>query len=367
MKGDKSTMNHNDNRGGLKIQVEKKLFEFKLGNLLRLVGIIIISIICGALAAGYITSVYVSEIEETIIISQEDKQITDGIQKVLKSIVTVSNSEEAINKPSDINNTSGIIINEKGYIITNYSKINNYDKIYIKITDVAMEPIEAYLIGKNEDKDMALVKIDMEGLNAIKFASSKDINIGQIAYAIGKVYTIGDSGMVTVGRITSQYEGINGKHNMLLQTDAIVNEDNSGGALCDINGKLLGMLSDKISKEKAKNNLYYAVNIDEIQEFYNDIIKRLNVMGIEEKTVVIGDEKWLKGVYINSVNANGMAEKAGLKPTDIIVELDGQKINYIEDIFLIIENKKQGESIKGTILREGKEKEIELVITKDNN
>ena len=92
---------------------------------MRLVGIIIISIICGALAAGYITSVYVSEIEETIIISQEDKQITDGIQKVLKSIVTVSNSEEAINKPSDINNTSGIIINEKGYIITNYSKINN--------------------------------------------------------------------------------------------------------------------------------------------------------------------------------------------------------------------------------------------------
>ena len=87
MKGDKSTMNNNDNRGGLKIQVEKKLFEFKLGNLLRLVGIIIISIICGALAAGYITSVYVSEIEETIIISQEDKQITDGIQKVLKSIV----------------------------------------------------------------------------------------------------------------------------------------------------------------------------------------------------------------------------------------------------------------------------------------
>ena len=275
---------------------------------------------------------------------------------------------------------SGIIISEDGYILTNNHVISGADKITVYVNSgeegAEEQTYEATLVGSSENNDIAVLKIDAEGLNAATFGDSDQLEVGELAVAIGnpmgKVH-----GSVTAGIISAveQELTIDDVTINAIQTDAAINPGNSGGALFDSYGNVIGVVYAKSSSVSIEG-IGYAIPVNNIKELVEQMINDPDsvkdqtkgsqiMLGITIQNITEDMSKQYSmpvGVYITEVSTMSAAERAGLQKGDIIVGFAGEDVKTADELNALKAKQTPGDTVAVKIYRNGKEMTLDLVI-----
>ncbi|CAM2815235.1 Do family serine endopeptidase [Vibrio rarus] len=267
---------------------------------------------------------------------------------------------------------SGVIIDsEKGHIITNYHVINGADSIKVQLSDG--REFDAELVGGDKMSDIALLKLKKKakGLTQMEFADSDKLRVGDFTVAIGNPFGLGKtvtSGIVSaLGRSGLNLENFEN----FIQTDAAINSGNSGGALVDLNGKLIGINTAILGPNGGNVGIGFAIPSNMIHNLTEQIInygevKRgmLGVQGGEitaELAQALGYES-SRGAFVNQVLPDSAADKAGLQAGDVIVSLNGKKISTFSELRAKVATLGAGKKIKIGVIRDGKNKQFDVTL-----
>lgn len=273
---------------------------------------------------------------------------------------------------------SGFIISEDGYILTNDHVAGNATKISVTLT--TGETVEAKLIGADPNTDVALLKIDKDGLPAVTFGNSDNVIIGEWVIALGNpfgLFEINDKPTVTVGVLSASGMKVNadGKrvYKDMLQTDAAINSGNSGGPLINALGEVIGMntiIYTGSSYSSGSIGIGFAISINRVKKIMEELkengkISRdfnpgFRIQGIDEQIAKYYNLKDKYGVIVTQVVKNGSADNAGLKPEDIILSANGEKIRNEQDLVMVVNDMRKGDILKMEIVRSGDKKNIEM-------
>lgn len=275
---------------------------------------------------------------------------------------------------------SGFIISEDGYILTNDHVAGNATKISVTLTTGETEKAE--LVGSDPVTDIALLRIDKRNLPYVSFANSDNAIIGEWVIALGNpfgLFEINDKPTVTVGVVSALNMKVNadGKrvYKDMIQTDASINSGNSGGPLIDVEGNVIGMntiiytggqfsqgsigVGFAISANRVANILKELKSKGKIDRGFN---VGFRIQGIDEQIANYLGLKNKNGVIVTQVQKGSVADKAGLKPEDVITFANGQQIRSEQDIILEVNDMKKGDILKLEILRNGEKKNIEITL-----
>lgn len=289
----------------------------------------------------------------------------DIIDMVSPSLVTISDKNEKLLKSRHFsNNITGVVIDDKGNIITNYSVIKNFKDILVKLPSDNSEIFQGEIVIKNEHIDLAIINIKYLGeLKPIKFADTYDTKEGEGIVVLSN--SIGDSyiGNISPGVVTSTNERVvtKNKEFPLIQINAPIVKSNTGGAICNSDGELVGVASLAITQSNANQGFYYGISIEEIKNVITSTNALKNTLGIVEGGV-LGDREEFKGFYVEELDRQGNAFKAGIKPTDIILTIDNYDVMTLEDIRVILREKKSGDIVKCKVLSNGEIKDVQIKI-----
>ena len=267
---------------------------------------------------------------------------------------------------------SGVIIDSRGFLLTNYHVIANADRIFIILAD-GRQAVAA-LVGVDRETDLAVLKIDLPNLTAIEIGDPLNAQVGDIALTIGNPFGIGQTVSQGIISATGRYGlGLNTYENYL-QTDAAINKGNSGGALIDIEGRLLGINTAIIDQSKVVANgisIGFAIPANMAVDIMEEIIQTGSVsrgwLGIGASPI---DHSIIRayplvdtrGIYITEIHPNGPADRAGLMLRDIITHINRQRIGSGRDGVNLIGQAKPGDSVEITILRDGKRMSVTAVV-----
>lgn len=265
---------------------------------------------------------------------------------------------------------SGVIIREDGYIVTNNHVIDGATKIEVTLNSNQTYP--AKLVGTDPATDVALLKIEASGLPTIPFGDSDKLRLGEWVIAIGSPYDLRSTitaGIVSAkGRSMPNYTG-EFKIESFIQTDAAVNPGNSGGALVDKSGNLVGINTAIISQTGSYTGYSFAVPANIVKKIVYDLmdfgsVKRA-VLGITMQPIddKIADElklSSLNGVYIVEVSKSGAADKAGIKAGDVLVAIDSVKITNSASVQETVSRFSPGDKAVVTVIRDGKELKFDV-------
>lgn len=268
---------------------------------------------------------------------------------------------------------SGVIISDDGYIVTNNHVVANGEKIEITLNN--NEKFEAKVIGTDPSTDLALVKIESKGLPYIPYGNSDDVKIGQWVLAVGNPMELNST--VTAGIVSAKARNINiiqggtAPIESFIQTDAAVNPGNSGGALVNTRGELVGINTAIASNTGSYSGYSFAVPVNIVRKVVNDFMEYGNVqrafLGIVSKEINadLAKEKNLdevKGVYIQGTSEDGGAAEAGLKPGDVVLKIDGREINSTATLLETVGSHRPGDKVKVDYLRNGDLKETMVTL-----
>lgn len=348
---------NNNNNSDMRIKIKRRYRYFKMRNIVMIICLITISLMSGAIGAEFIVDRYLknSVLSNSTADSKsnlDSNQYSDVLSKVSKSLVTVSDSPESLQKFQYNNsNFTGVIVDGRGYILTNYSQIESLQKVYVKLSSQGSPVLEASVIGKDENADMAVLKIDYNNLEPIEIQKNSNVKIGENILVVGNTGGKGYPTICTSGIITSisDKQLIGGTSYVFLQTNAIINELNTGGPICNFDGKLVGFASKSLSNKYNIENLYYGVSAINVSNITNNVIGLKSVLGITGKEVEIDSS--IVGLYVESVIQDGYAANAGIKSGDILIRIDDKVIKNNNDVYEAIKNKKLGDSAICVILR----------------
>jgi len=263
---------------------------------------------------------------------------------------------------------SGIVISEDGYILTNNHVVEQASKIIV--TFEGNQEYQAEVIGTDPETDVALIKIDVEGLPYAHFGDSDRLRIAEQVMAIGNPFGLGQT--VTMGIVSALGRSIGLiDYEDLIQTDATINPGNSGGALINMNGEVVGMNAAILSRSGGSQGIGFAIP----SNMANRVVKSLREHGKVERawlgvTIQPVDQNMAdyygqdkpRGVLISTVNEDTPAEKAGLREQDIILSVDGEEVNTVSRLRNIISLSPIGEAVELQIIRNGKEKQIMVTL-----
>lgn len=266
---------------------------------------------------------------------------------------------------------SGVIISEDGYIVTNNHVIDNASQLEVTLNN--NKSYKAKLIGTDSSMDIALIKIDTdEKLPYIVFGDSENLKVGEWVLAVGNPYNL--TSTVTAGIVSAKARDLSNQGlQSFIQTDAAVNPGNSGGALVNTRGELIGINTMISSPTGSYTGYSFAVPSNITRKIIEDLMQFGNVqrgvLGIEgrELNSVFSKEIGVnetQGFYVGGVTKKSGAEKAGIKEGDIIVKIDNKKINKFNDLTTYINSKRPEEVVNVTVLRDGNEKIIPVKLTK---
>ncbi|WHP48017.1 Do family serine endopeptidase [Mannheimia bovis] len=271
---------------------------------------------------------------------------------------------------------SGVIINaEKGYIITNNHVIDNADKMTVKLEDG--REFNAKLVGSDPLSDVALIQIENpKNLTEIKFADSDKLQVGDFTVAIGNPFGLGQtvtSGIVSaLGRSTGKSD--EGYENYI-QTDAAVNQGNSGGPLINLKGELIGINTAIISPSGGNAGIAFAIPSNMANSLVSQIIEfgevKRGMLGIKggELNADLAKEFNIsaqQGAFVSEVLPDSAAAKAGFKAGDVITEINGQKIRSFSELRAKVATSGVGKEIELTYLRDGKEAKAKVTLQSDS-
>lgn len=260
---------------------------------------------------------------------------------------------------------SGIIFREDGYIVTNQHVIDGASEISVILN--TGEEFAAKLIGQDTKTDLAVLKIDTGSteVTAATLGDSTTVQVGEPAVAIGNPMGQEFSGSVTAGIISAVNRTMNIENRTynLLQTDAAINSGNSGGALINQYGEVIGINSVKLSTTGVEG-MGFAIAISEAKPIIDDLMASGYVTGRPLVGISIKDTGY--GLFISGVNKGSGAEEAGLKVYDMILEVDGQKVSSTTEVNEIRDKKKAGDYLTFKILRDGETMEIQVRLMEDS-
>lgn len=270
---------------------------------------------------------------------------------------------------------SGIIISEDGYILTNnhvvnssssssFYEIEKASKVTVKLYNDNTE-YKAEIIGTDSQTDLAVIKINKTGLTAAELGDSSTTQVGEFVMAIGSPLGLDNS--VTAGIVSAVNREVSdedGNKYTAIQTDAAINSGNSGGALVNSKGQVIGVNTLKLSGTGVEG-VGFAIPINSTKDVYEQLIqynkvKRpyIGISGTDVDESLAKEYNLVIGVYVRSVEAFSAAEKAGIKAGDVIIEADGTKITTMDKLNEIKNKKEIGDTIKLKISRDGKQKEV---------
>ena len=274
---------------------------------------------------------------------------------------------------------SGIIISENGYILTNnhvinssstssYYEIGQANKVTVHLYNDTTE-YTATVVGTDEETDLAVIKIDKEGLTAAEIGDSDSVQVGEFSMAIGN--PLGMQSSVTSGIISALNREVtdsDGKTFKLIQTDAAINSGNSGGALVNSQGQLIGVNTLKVSATGVEG-MGFAIPINSAKPIYEQLIqynkvKRpyIGIAGRDLDETTAKRNNLVVGIYVASIDEYSAAEKAGIKAGDVIIKADGQSIKTMTELNNIKNTHSIGDTMTVTVNRNGQEKELTLTL-----
>ena len=269
---------------------------------------------------------------------------------------------------------SGFFISKDGYIVTNNHVVGQADEITVKLND--SREFKGRIIGTDETTDLALVKIDAKNLPAIKIGNSDDLKLGQWVLAVGNPFNL--TSTVTAGIVSAKARtlGANGVESFI-QTDAAINAGNSGGALVNAQGELVGINSMIYSQTGSYAGYGFAIPTT----IMNKVVADLKVYGTVQRAILgvqgqdvdkyIDSEKskgntpdlgTVKGVYIAKVSDSSAAEEAGLEKGDIITQIDGKEVTKMSELQEQIAQHKPGDKVKISYLHNKKPKTVDITL-----
>ena len=264
---------------------------------------------------------------------------------------------------------SGFIINEEGYILTNYHVIQGAQEISVTLSNDVTTT--AQVVNYDENQDVAMIKITDESVEipaTVELGDSDALQPGEEVIAIGTPLSTELSSTVTKGIISATSRSVaveSGVTMNLIQTDAAINAGNSGGPLVNTKGEVVGINSSKISGE-AVEGIGFSIPINDIKDKIESLSKPILNLGISVRTIDESLSKQLnmeQGLYIVEVTEFSSAEKAGLKAGDIIVKADGTRITTFDEFKEIKNAKEEGDDISLEVVRNGESKTINVTLT----
>lgn len=268
---------------------------------------------------------------------------------------------------------SGFVFSEDGYIITNYHVVEDSDSITVSLYDGSTYPAE--LIGFDPSNDIALIKVEAEGLTPVTIGDSSDLRVGEDVLAIGNplgelTFSLTRGIVSALDREVTVSSGVTMK---LIQTDCAINSGNSGGALFNMNGEVVGITNAKYSSsgygEASIDNIGFAIPVNKIMPIINSIIDKGYIskpyIGISVSSVGVEAQSYgtPAGASVQVINEGSPAEKAGLQLNDIITAVDDKEVSNSSDLVDIISASNPGDTFKLTVYRKGET--ITVTITVD--
>jgi Do/DeqQ family serine protease len=320
--------------------------------------------------------------------AMENTDFTVAAEKTLNTVVHVKNtSYKTVRDPfaeyyygqgsgmkqyPQVGTGSGVIISSDGYIITNNHVIKGASEIEVTLNNKKV--MKAEIIGADPTNDIALLKVDSKDLPYISFGNSDGLKIGEWVLAVGNPYNL--TSTVTAGIISAKGRDLKGNGNVtesFIQTDAAVNPGNSGGALVNTRGELIGINTAISSQTGSFVGYSFAVPsniakkvIEDIMEFGNVQKAVLGVRGgeLDNKVADDLDINTTEGFYISEVSTGSGAEKAGLKTNDVIIKMDGVKISTYADLTGFLRSKRPDDIVQVTFLRDGNQQVTKVKLNK---
>ncbi len=272
---------------------------------------------------------------------------------------------------------SGVIMSDDGYIVTNNHVIDGADKIMVHLND--RRRFDATVVGRDPSTDIALIKIDASGLDAMPFGNSDAVRVGEWVLAVGNPMNL--TSTVTAGIVSAKSRNINllqydpGKDifpiESFIQTDAAVNPGNSGGALVNVNGELVGINTAIASTTGSYAGYSFAVPVNIVKKVTSDLLEFGSVqrafIGVSIRDIDQQLAKELKldrlnGVYVNGLTDGGAAQVAGMKEGDIITRVGNVEVNNVTQLQEQVGRFRPGDKVTVTVLRNGRENIHDMVL-----
>jgi S1-C subfamily serine protease len=271
---------------------------------------------------------------------------------------------------------SGVIYTADGYIITNNHVVEFADEV--EVTTVDNKTFKATIIGTYPEGDLAVLKIEAKGLPTLRMANSDDAKIGEWVLAVGNPLELNST--VTAGIISAKGRDINiikgrAPIESFIQTDAAVNPGNSGGALVDANGRLLGINTAIATQTGYFEGYSFAIPINLVVGIVNDIIENgsyqrgflgINIADLDND---VANELGLnisQGVLVESLVDGGAAQYAGVLPNDVIVQANGKSVKSSADLLEVVGGSKAGETVALVVNRSGKQESLSVRLKANN-
>lgn len=391
-----------ENSKSSKNVINDKVFIKEKTKNINLFASIVIGLVTGIVTSAATTYLYINKVEqktESSVDSNKSETVTNNGTKYEitqvenpvvaiadvagKSVVgvtvrSVSNTVFGGTSTSD-SEGSGIIYTADGYIVTNYHVIENaisnqsISKVYVTLPN-SDEEIEASIIGADSVTDIAVIKIQKEGLSAATFDDSNNLKVGELVVAIGNPLGRELAGSITVGYVSALNRTLtsNGRTYKLLQTDAAINPGNSGGALVSSSGKVIGINTVKIGATDVEG-IGFAIPSNIAKPIVDELIKNgkivrhyIGISGISLDDNMAKRYNLVKGVYVAKIESSSAAYNSGIKVGDVIVKIDDKEITTIEELNEIKNSKNVGDTVKITVYRDGKNIEINVKLDSDD-
>jgi len=262
---------------------------------------------------------------------------------------------------------SGVIVSPDGYIVTNNHVVEDADKVEVELND--NRKFTAKVIGTDAPSDVAVIKIDATGLPTVPFGDSERVEVGDLVLAVGNPLGIGQT--VTMGIISAKGRQSPGRgpnnYEDFLQTDAAINQGNSGGALVNLRGELIGVPSQILSRSGGNIGIGFAIPTKMARHVMDQLVRNgkvrrgklgIYVRDIDPDLAKQFGYKGVNGAFIEDVEKGAPAEQAGIKPGDIITEFQGQRINDGTQLRNSASQTAPGTTVKFKVWRDGSEREV---------
>jgi Do/DeqQ family serine protease len=270
---------------------------------------------------------------------------------------------------------SGVIVTSDGYILTNNHVVEGADELKVQLSDD--REFTAKVIGADPKTDIAVVKIDADKLPVVTLADSDKLRVGDVVFAVGNPLDVGQT--VTMGIVSAKNRNVKiledvGGYEDYIQTDAAINMGNSGGALIDARGRLIGINSAILSPSRGNIGIGFAVPVNLAASIMKSLIETGTVargyLGVSTDTVTpdiaeqLGLPATTKGVVVTDIAPDSAAEKSGLKRSDVVTGVNGHAVSTLDELRLLIAQMAPGSVAKLRVMRDGKEKSIEVTLDK---
>ena len=268
---------------------------------------------------------------------------------------------------------SGVIISDKGYIVTNNHVIAGSDEVVVVLND--KREYDATVIGADPNTDLALLKVEAEELRALKFGNSDELRLGEWVLAIGNPYNL--TSTVTAGIVSAKARNLPFLRTQefsiesYIQTDAAVNPGNSGGALINTRGELVGINAALYSRTGGFVGYSFAIPVSIVHKVVTDLMEygevQRAILGVNISTVTAElaaemNISEIEGVYVGSVRPESAARAAGIREKDIIISIDDTRVNSSAELQEVVSKYRPGEEVKVILKRDGKLKQFDVVL-----